>query len=71
MAILKSKDIAKMSEKEINEKIKELEMQLIKDRVNLNKGGKIKVREIKRTIARLLTFNRLNKKRSIEKETNK
>jgi len=81
MAILKSKDIAKMSEKERSEKIKELEMQLIKDRVNLNKGGKIKVREIKRTIARLLTFNGLNKekeskkpskgKESVEKEKTK
>ncbi len=61
MAILKSKDISKMSSAEKEEKIKDLKMQLIKDRVNLSKGGKIKVKEIKRTIARLMTFDRLNK----------
>ena len=61
MAILKSKDIAKMSAKDREERIKDLKMQLIKDRVSLSKGGKIKVKEIKRTIARLMTFNRLNK----------
>jgi len=61
MAILKSKDIAKMSEKEINEKIKDLKIELIKEKINLNKGGKTKVKEIKKTIARLMTFNRLNK----------
>jgi len=59
MAILKSKDIAKMSNKEIEEKIKSLRTELIKERVNLTKGGKIKIREMKRTIARLLTFSRL------------
>ena len=62
MAILKSKEIAKMQSKEIEEKIKELKMELIKEKVSSAKGGKLKTREIKRTIARLLTFNRLNKK---------
>lgn len=62
MAVLKSKDIKKMNEKEIEEKVKELRMELIKNQVASNKGGKIKIREIKRTIARLLTINRLNKK---------
>lgn len=62
MAVIKQKDITKMSNKEIEEKIKELKMELVRNQVNANKGGKIKTREIKRTIARLLTFNRLNKK---------
>lgn len=61
MAILKSKDIAKMSDKEIEEKIKSLKTELIKERVNLTKGGKIKIREMKKTIAKLLTFQKLNK----------
>ncbi len=61
MAILKSKDIAKMNKSEIEEKIKDLKQELIKEKVSLSKGGKIKVREIKRTIARLMTFNRQNK----------
>ncbi len=61
MAILKTKDISKMSEKEIKTKINDLKMELLKGQVSANKGGKIKTREIKKTIARLLTFNRLNK----------
>jgi large subunit ribosomal protein L29 len=60
MAILKSKDIEKMSENEIQEKIKELKMELIKNKINASKGGKLKTKEIKRTIARLFTINRLN-----------
>lgn len=61
MAILKSKDIAKMEDKERNEKIKDLKIELIKNRIEAGKGGKMKAKEIRRTIARLLTFNRLNK----------
>ena len=61
MAILKSKDIAKMEDKERNGKIKDLKVELIKNRIEAGKGGKMKAREIRRTIARLLTFNRLNK----------
>jgi len=62
MAIIKSEDIFKMPEKEIKEKIKELRMELIKNKIDIKKGGKSKTKEIKRTIARLLTINRLNKK---------
>jgi ribosomal protein L29 len=61
MAIIKNSDIVKMSNKECGEKIQDLRMELMKERVNVAKGGKIKIREIKKTIARLLTFNRLNK----------
>lgn len=58
MAILKSKEIIKMNEKEMNEKIEELKIELIKARVNVKKGGgaKSNIREIKRTVAKLLTF---------------
>mgnify|MGYP001558527149 CR=1 FL=1 len=65
MAILKSKEIAKMNEDERNEKIKELKMELIKIKVAAGKGGKLSIREIKRTIAKLLTFNR--KQKSVDK----
>jgi ribosomal protein L29 len=58
MAILKNKDIEKMSIKEREEKIKDLKMELLKERINIGKGGKNKIKEIKKTIARLLTFNR-------------
>ena len=60
MAILKPKDISKMSEKERNSKIQDLKMELMKDKANAGKGGKMKTKEIKRTIARLLTFNNQN-----------
>jgi ribosomal protein L29 len=49
-----------MSKKEIEEKVKELRMELIKNKVASGKGGKLKIKEIKRTIARLYTINRLN-----------
>lgn len=66
MAILKAKDIRKMNKKDIDEKVKDLRMELIKNRVASSKGGKLKTKEIKRTIARLLTINRLNEQ-SVEK----
>lgn len=64
MAIIKKSELKKLSEKERAEKMKELQMELIKEKVRLTKGGKMKVRIIKRTIARLKTadnLNRLNK----------
>lgn len=68
MAILKSKDISRMSEKEIKDKIKDLKLELIKNKISSGKGGKLKTKEIKKTIARLLTFNRLNNEKSIVKK---
>lgn len=62
MAILKSKDIAKMDEKEINEKISELRMQLIKSHAESKKSGKSNTKEIKRTIAKLLTIKNMKNK---------
>ena len=67
MAVLKSKDISKMSEKELQDKINDLKIELIKEKISTGKGGKLKTREIKKTIARLHTFNRLNKK-SVEQK---
>jgi len=66
MAVLRQKDITKMSEQEIKDKVGDLKMELIKDKLNTGKGGKMRTKEIKRTIARLHTFNRLNKQ-SVEK----
>ncbi len=56
MAILRSKEISKMSNKEREEKLKELKMELIRANVAANKSGKIKIKAIRRTIAKLLTF---------------
>jgi ribosomal protein L29 len=65
MAILKLEEIKKMPEKEMQEKLRDLKIELVRAGVSKEKG-KMKTKEIKRTIARILTFNRLNKK-SIEK----
>ena len=60
MAILKSKDIEKLSKTEREERVKELRIELIKNKVAAK--AKTNIREIKRAIARMLTFNRLNNK---------
>ena len=57
MATLKAKDIKQMNEKEIEKKIKELKMELIKSRANASKGSS-KSREIKKIIARILTLKK-------------
>lgn len=56
MAILRAKEISKMSDKEKEQKLKELKMELIKANVAANKTGKIKINEIRKTIAKLLTL---------------
>jgi len=61
MAILKAKEIAKMDEKDIESKIKELKTELIKVKV-ANKSSKLNSKEIKRTIARLLTAKSMKSK---------
>ncbi len=54
MAILKAKDIERMSEKEKQEKLKELKLELIKANVVANKSGKIRIKEIKKAISRIM-----------------
>ena len=58
MAKLKFKDIERLSKKEREEKIKELRIELIRNKVAAK--AKTNVGEIKRAIARILTFSRLN-----------
>lgn len=57
MAILRSKQIKAMPEKEMEKKIHELKLELMKE-TKPGQGASIKTREIKRTIARLLTAKR-------------
>lgn len=60
MAVLKNKDIKSMGEKELQTKLEELKLELIKKNMNANKLSKIKTKEIKKAIARILTIK--NKK---------
>ena len=66
MALLRAKDIAKMTPKEREEKLAELRFESVKAGVTANKSN-AKTKEIKRAISRLITFNKsvngeLNKK---------
>ena len=67
MAIIKSKDIVKLSENERIEKLKDLRMELIKSGLP-NSKSKLRPKEIKKAIAKILTFNRLNQKESVEQK---
>jgi hypothetical protein len=57
MALLKQKQIESMSEKEREEKIKELSFELIKGSVQANKTN-AKTKELKRALARLYNYEK-------------
>lgn len=59
MAILKAKEIKAMSKQDLTKKLEELQLESIKA-VKPSHGSSVKTREIKRTIARILT--KLNNK---------
>lgn len=59
MAILRQKDIVKMTDKERETKLGELKMELVKAGVTANKQN-AKTKEIKRAISRLLTYKNAN-----------
>lgn len=63
MAILKYKEIQKMSAGELSNKLKELKLELIRANVSANKSGKIKIKEIKKTIARLMLMSKQGKEK--------
>ncbi|MEM4326101.1 MAG: 50S ribosomal protein L29 [Candidatus Pacearchaeota archaeon] len=54
----KFSEISKMKESEREEKIKELKIELMRSYVNSSKSGGSKIKEIKKTIARILTLNK-------------
>jgi len=64
MALLKAKDALKLSAKDRTEKLKELNVEIIKARVGNKKTAKLNVGEIKKAIARLLTLESMDKIKS-------
>ncbi len=54
---MKFKDITRLSSEEREKKIKELKVELIKSRSKASKTGNTNTREIKKTIAKIMTFN--------------
>lgn len=59
MSILKAKEIGKMGLQDRQEKLKELKFSLLRSNVAANKSSG-KTKEIKKAIARLLTYSRAN-----------
>jgi ribosomal protein L29 len=62
MALIRNKDVEKMNDKERFEKLKELKLELTKANVTANKTN-AKNKEIKKAIARILTFNKSQKQK--------
>ncbi|MDI6806601.1 MAG: 50S ribosomal protein L29 [Candidatus Aenigmarchaeota archaeon] len=62
MAILKAKDIRKMKPEELKKRLQELRLELAKELGNVKMGRPIKnpgrIRELRRTIARILTIQK-------------
>jgi large subunit ribosomal protein L29 len=71
MARLKTKDIQKMNKEDKMKKIDELKLELMKARVSAAKAGTSKIKEIKRTIAKILTLNHQEEKTSKKIENHK
>ena len=63
---MKSRDLQKLNKEEMEKRLKELKMELIKFRVSASKTGGSKIKEIKKIIARILTLN--SKQKELEKK---
>jgi len=57
MALLRNSDVKKMKKEEVETKLKDLRLELVKASVTANKQN-AKTKEIKRAISRLLTFSK-------------
>ncbi len=62
MAIIKMKNLREMKNKELESKLKELKLELTKERALSEVGASIKnpgrIREIRKTVARILTMQK-------------
>jgi large subunit ribosomal protein L29 len=71
MAIIKKKQLKEMSEKDLEEKLKELKLELSKDLASSEVGGTVKnpgrIRETRKTIARIITLKN-ERKRDVKKK---
>lgn len=75
MAILRTDEIRNMGAEERNKNLQDLYQRLIKHRARNAAGGTIEspgeIREIKRTIARILTLNHEDKRKALLEEASK
>ncbi len=58
----KSKDLKNLNKSDRDKKMKELKIELMKAKSSAQKTGSSKIREIKKTIARILTIESKEKK---------
>ena len=62
----KFSELSKLSSEEIMKRIENIKLDIIKGKVIAAKGGKVKMRELKRTLARLLMLQTRSKSKGIE-----
>ena len=60
--MVKFKELLKLPKSEINKKLSDLKLDLIKAKISAGKGGKVKIKELRKTIARLKMLKSQNKK---------
>jgi len=67
MAIITSKKLNEMSGRELDEKLRELKLELSRETASSEIGGTVKspgrIKEIRKTIARILTIKNIRNKR--------
>jgi ribosomal protein L29 len=54
---MKYKEITKMNKEDRDKKMKDLKIELVKSRARTSKTGNSSTKQIKKTIAKILTFN--------------
>jgi ribosomal protein L29 len=54
---MKYKEITKMNKEEREKKMKDLKIELVKSHAKASKAGNSSTKQIKKTIAKILTFN--------------
>lgn len=67
MATLKIKELKQMSKEDREKKLKDLKLELLKSKVNASKTGNSRARDIRKIIARILTFNTQENKLELNK----
>ena len=61
--IIRKKELKNMSKEELGKKLNELKVELVKSKsIKTSQGTSSKTKEIKKTIARILTYQNLNLK---------
>lgn len=54
--MVKFKELSKLGKNDIDRKIEEIKLETIKAKVAAGKSGKVKMRELRKTLARLLSL---------------